>query len=131
MGDDGHALGLQRAGDVEKARELVRALVKELVKRGANFVIPVDAEPVRKSDSLPICFDWLIWKMIKDKLILPFIDLKVEYYDLGMENRDATNDQVTIDAANRPAASTFFIGGRSDNQDNWEGRLDEVAVFSK
>jgi isocitrate dehydrogenase len=41
----------------------------------------------------------VIWKMIKDKLILPFIDLKVEYYDLGIENRDATNDQVTIDAA--------------------------------
>ena len=58
------------AGDVEQARELVAALVKELVKRGANFVIPVDAEPVRKSDSLPICFDWLVWKMIKDNLAL-------------------------------------------------------------
>ena len=58
------------AADVEQARELVAALVKELVKRGANFVIPVDAEPVRKGDSLPICFDWLVWKMIKDNLAL-------------------------------------------------------------
>jgi hypothetical protein len=58
------------AGDVEQARELVAALVKELVKRGANFVIPVDAEPARKSDRLPICFDWLVWKMIKDNLAL-------------------------------------------------------------
>jgi hypothetical protein len=56
--------------DVEQARELVAALVKELVKRGANFVIPVDAEPLRKSDSLPICFDWLVWKMVKDNLTL-------------------------------------------------------------
>ncbi|UVK48892.1 hypothetical protein BPNPMPFG_007435 (plasmid) [Mesorhizobium sp. AR07] len=58
------------AGDVNQARELVSALVKELVKRGANFVIPVDADPVRKSDSLPICFDWLVWKTIKDNLAL-------------------------------------------------------------
>jgi hypothetical protein len=58
------------AGDVEQARELVAALVKELVKRGVNFVIPVDAEPVRKSDGLPICFDWLVWKEIKHNLAL-------------------------------------------------------------
>ena len=42
----------------------------------------------------------IIWKMIKDELIFPFLDLKIEYYDLGIEHRDATNDQVTIDAAN-------------------------------
>ena len=42
----------------------------------------------------------IIWKLIKDKLIHPYLDLKLEYYDLGMEHRDATNDQVTIDAAN-------------------------------
>lgn len=41
----------------------------------------------------------IIWKMIKEKLIFPYLDLPVEYYDLGMEHRDATNDQVTIDAA--------------------------------
>ncbi|WP_071434382.1 NADP-dependent isocitrate dehydrogenase [Angelakisella massiliensis] len=42
----------------------------------------------------------VLWKMIKDELILPFVDLKTEYYDLGLPNRDATNDQVTVDAAN-------------------------------
>lgn len=42
----------------------------------------------------------ILWKMIKDELILPFVDLKTEYYDLGLMNRDATNDQITIDAAN-------------------------------
>src|SRR5699024_10050740 len=41
----------------------------------------------------------ILWKMIKEELLLPFIDLKTEYYDLGLEHRDATNDQVTIDSA--------------------------------
>ena len=42
----------------------------------------------------------ILWQMIKDNLILPYIDLKTEYYDLGLEYRDETNDQVTIDSAN-------------------------------
>jgi isocitrate dehydrogenase len=42
----------------------------------------------------------IIWGFIKDRLILPYLDVKLEYYDLGMEYRDQTNDQVTIDAAN-------------------------------
>ena len=42
----------------------------------------------------------ILWKMIKDELLLPFIDLKTEYYDLGLEYRNETNDQVTIDSAN-------------------------------
>ena len=42
----------------------------------------------------------VLWGMIKEKLILPFVDLKTEYYDLGLLNRNATGDQVTIDAAN-------------------------------
>ena len=41
----------------------------------------------------------ILWKMIKEELLLPFIDLKTEYYDLGLENRDTTNDQVTVDSA--------------------------------
>ena len=41
----------------------------------------------------------VIWKMIKDILLLPYLDLNTEYYDLGLENRDKTNDQVTIDSA--------------------------------
>ena len=41
----------------------------------------------------------IIWKMIKDILLLPYIDLKTEYYDLGLEYRNETNDQVTIDSA--------------------------------
>ncbi len=41
----------------------------------------------------------ILWKMIKDELLLPFIDLKTEYYDLGLEHRNATDDQVTFDSA--------------------------------
>ena len=41
----------------------------------------------------------IIWKIVKDELIEPFVDLKTEYYDLGLENRDRTDDQVTVDAA--------------------------------
>ena len=42
----------------------------------------------------------ILWRMIKDELLLPFVELNTEYYDLGLPNRDATNDQVTVDAAN-------------------------------
>ncbi len=41
----------------------------------------------------------ILWQMIKDELIVPFVDLKTEYYDLGLENRDRTGDQVTVDSA--------------------------------
>ncbi len=42
----------------------------------------------------------VLWQMIKDKLILPYVELKSEYYDLGLKHRDETNDQVTVDSAN-------------------------------
>ena len=42
----------------------------------------------------------IIWQFIKDKLILPYLDVELDYYDLGIEHRDATDDQVTIDSAN-------------------------------
>ena len=41
----------------------------------------------------------ILWKMIKEELLLPFVDLKTEYYDLGLEHRNETNDQVTVDSA--------------------------------
>ena len=50
----------------------------------------------------------ILWGMIKDELIIPFVDLKTEYYDLGLEYRNATNDQVTIDAAN--AIKKYGVG---------------------
>ena len=56
----------------------------------ANPVVELDGDEMTR----------IIWQFIKDKLIHPYLDVDLEYYDLGMENRDATNDQVTIDAAN-------------------------------
>ena len=50
----------------------------------------------------------ILWKMIKEELLKPFIDLKTEYYDLGLEYRDQTDDQVTIDAAN--AIKKYGVG---------------------
>ena len=41
----------------------------------------------------------IIWQFIKEQLILPYLDVNLDYYDLGIEHRDATNDQVTIDSA--------------------------------
>jgi isocitrate dehydrogenase len=55
----------------------------------ANPVVDMDGDEMTR----------IIWKLIKDKLIFPYLDLELDYYDLSVENRDATNDQVTIDAA--------------------------------
>ncbi len=56
----------------------------------------------------------IIWQFIKDKLILPYLDVNLEYYDLSIENRDATDDQVTVDAANaikKAGAKTHYSQG--------------------
>ena len=55
----------------------------------ANPVVDMDGDEMTR----------IIWKLIKDKLIFPYLDLELDYYDLSIEHRDATNDQVTIDAA--------------------------------
>jgi len=61
-------LGVAPSDDVTQARELVALLVKELIRRGATFVVPVDAENSRDGDNLPICFDWLVWEAIHNNL---------------------------------------------------------------
>jgi isocitrate dehydrogenase len=55
----------------------------------ANPVVELDGDEMTR----------IIWKFIKDKLILPYLDLDIKYFDLGVEHRDATNDQVTVDSA--------------------------------
>jgi isocitrate dehydrogenase len=52
----------------------------------------------------------VIWNNIKEKLIFPYMDLKTEYYDLGLPNRDATGDQVTVDAAEAIKARGWMSG---------------------
>jgi isocitrate dehydrogenase len=56
----------------------------------ANPVVELDGDEMTR----------IIWQAIKDKLIHPYLDIDLEYYDLGVEHRDATNDKVTVDAAN-------------------------------
>jgi isocitrate dehydrogenase len=64
----------------------------------ANPVVELDGDEMTR----------IIWKFIKDKLILPYLDVDIKYYDLGMEHRDATNDQVTIDSAE--AIKKYHVG---------------------
>jgi len=64
----------------------------------ANPVVELDGDEMTR----------IIWKFIKDKLIIPYLDLDIKYYDLGLEYRDETNDQVTIDAAN--AIKQYGVG---------------------
>ena len=56
----------------------------------ANPIVELDGDEMTR----------IIWAFIKDKLILPYLDLELKYYDLGMEKRDQTDDQITVDAAN-------------------------------
>jgi len=54
-----------------------------------NAVVELDGDEMTR----------IIWEFIKNKLILPYLDLGIEYYDLGMKSRDNTNDQITIESA--------------------------------
>ncbi|MCB0739791.1 MAG: NADP-dependent isocitrate dehydrogenase, partial [Chitinophagaceae bacterium] len=55
----------------------------------ANPVVELDGDEMTR----------VLWKFIKEQLILPYLNVELQYFDLGIENRDKTNDQVTIDAA--------------------------------
>ncbi|GAA4111918.1 NADP-dependent isocitrate dehydrogenase [Aminobacter aganoensis] len=68
----------------------------------------------------------IIWQFIKDKLIHPYLDLDLEYYDLGIEHRDATNDQVTIDAAN--AINKHGVGVKCATITPDEQRVEEFKL---
>ena len=68
----------------------------------------------------------IIWQFIKDKLILPYLDLDIRYFDLSMENRDATGDQVTIDAAN--AIKEYGVGVKCATITPDEARVKEFNL---
>jgi isocitrate dehydrogenase len=68
----------------------------------------------------------IIWSFIKDKLILPYLDVNLEYYDLGMEHRDATDDQVTIDSAN--AIKKHGVGIKCATITPDEARVEEFGL---
>ncbi len=68
----------------------------------------------------------IMWQFIKDKLILPYLDVNLEYYDLGMEHRDATDDQVTIDAAK--AIQKHGVGIKCATITPDEARVEEFGL---
>jgi isocitrate dehydrogenase len=68
----------------------------------------------------------IIWQFIKDKLIIPYLDVNLEYYDLGIEHRDATDDQVTIDAAN--AIKRHGVGVKCATITPDEARVEEFGL---
>jgi len=82
----------------------------------ANPVVELDGDEMTR----------IIWKFIKDKLILPYLDIDIKYYDLGIEHRDATNDQVTVDAAN--AIIQHKVGIKCATITPDEGRVKEFGL---
>ena len=68
----------------------------------------------------------ILWQMIKDELLLPFIDLNTEYYDLGLEKRDETDDQITVDAAN--AIRRYGVGVKCATITPNAARMDEYHL---
>lgn len=82
----------------------------------ANPVVELDGDEMTR----------IIWKFIKDKLILPYLELDIKYYDLGMEHRDATNDQVTIDAAE--AIKKYNVGIKCATITPDEARVKEFSL---
>jgi isocitrate dehydrogenase len=82
----------------------------------ANPVVELDGDEMTR----------IIWKFIKDKLILPYLDIDIKYYDLGIEHRDATNDQVTVDAAN--AIIKYKVGIKCATITPDEARVQEFGL---
>ena len=82
----------------------------------ANPVVELDGDEMTR----------IIWKFIKDKLILPYLELDIIYYDLGIEYRDETNDQVTVDAAN--AIKQFGVGIKCATITPDEQRVEEFKL---
>ena len=84
----------------------------------ANPVVELDGDEMTR----------IIWKFIKDKLVLPYIDLDIKYYDLGIESRDATSDQITIDAAE--AIKKYKVGIKCATITPDEDRVKEFNLKS-
>jgi isocitrate dehydrogenase len=82
----------------------------------ANPVVELDGDEMTR----------IIWQFIKDKLILPYLDVELKYYDLGIEHRDATNDQVTVDAAN--AIREHGVGVKCATITPDEARVEEFGL---
>ena len=82
----------------------------------ANPVVELDGDEMTR----------IIWQLIKDKLIHPYLDIDLKYYDLGIESRDATDDQITIDAAE--AIKHYGVGVKCATITPDEARVEEFGL---
>jgi isocitrate dehydrogenase len=82
----------------------------------ANPIVELDGDEMTR----------IIWAFIKERLILPYVEVDLKYYDLGIENRDATRDQVTVDAAN--AIKEFGVGVKCATITPDEARVEEFGL---
>ncbi|RPG69127.1 MAG: NADP-dependent isocitrate dehydrogenase [Flavobacteriaceae bacterium TMED120] len=82
----------------------------------ANPVVEIDGDEMTR----------IIWKFIKEQLILPYLDVELLYYDLGIESRDATDDQITVDAAE--AIKKYKVGIKCATITPDEGRMEEFKL---
>ena len=82
----------------------------------ANPVVEIDGDEMTR----------IIWKFIKEQLILPYLDVELLYYDLGIESRDATDDQITVDAAE--AIKKYKVGIKCATITPDEGRMEEFEL---
>lgn len=82
----------------------------------ANPVVELDGDEMTR----------IIWKFIKNKLIIPYLDVDIKYYDLGIQHRDETNDQVTIDSAN--AIKQYGVGIKCATITPDEQRVEEFGL---
>src|SRR4029077_17223748 len=113
----GQDIGRDEAeGDVERGTRVSlkeRTMPKIKVK---NPVVEMDGDEMTR----------IIWKFIKDKLILPYLDIDLKYYDLGVEYRAKTNDQVTIDSAE--ATKKYGVAVKCATITPDEGRVKEFHL---
>ncbi|EFP03985.1 hypothetical protein CRE_08633 [Caenorhabditis remanei] len=100
----------QGLGTILDARELL------LVAQGAGTVVELDGDEMTR----------IIWQFIKDRLIHPYLDVTLEYYDLGIQHRDETNDQVTVDAAH--AIQKHGVGVKCATITPDEARVEEFGL---
>src|SRR5678816_1250944 len=84
--------------------------------KGANPIVEMDGDEMTRT----------IWQFIKDKLILPYLDVELKYFDLSVEYRDKTNDQVTIDSAN--AIKQYGVGVKCATITPDEARVKEFNL---
>ncbi|MDH7506440.1 MAG: NADP-dependent isocitrate dehydrogenase [Candidatus Thermoplasmatota archaeon] len=81
-----------------------------------NTIVEIDGDEMTR----------VMWKMVKEKLLFPYIDMKLEYYDLGLKKRDETNDQITIDAAN--AIKKHYVGVKCATITPNKARVQEYSL---